>query len=152
MKTWIYDLSFAELKEELKLISDKLYLPTQIFQWLYQKNIQDIKEWTNISQGLRDLLIDQYETTLNQLVRVEEDRYGTKKFLFEMADKTRIESVLIVEKIHYTFCVSTQIGCPLDCSFCSTGKMGFRRNLTSGEIICQILAMKKAFAYKLDLR
>ncbi len=140
---WIYDLSYEQLKEEIIGIHIKKFVADQVFQWIYEKNLQTIDAWSNISKTNRNILSKQYDTTLNKTIEVEEDQQGTKKFLFELNDKKRIESVLIKEKDHYTFCISTQVGCPLKCLFCATGRMGFKRNLSSGEILSQILTLKK---------
>ena len=71
------------------------------------------------------------------------DDQGTRKFLIGLADGLQIETVLIREKDHYTLCLSTQVGCALACAFCATGTMGFRRNLSSGEMLTQVLTLKK---------
>jgi len=140
---WIYDLSYEQLKEEIISIHIKKFVADQVFQWIYEKNVQTVDAWSNISKTNRNILSKQYDTTLNKTIDVEEDQQGTKKFLFELKDKKRIESVLIKEKDHYTFCISTQVGCALECLFCATGRMGYKRNLSSGEILSQILLLKK---------
>jgi 23S rRNA (adenine2503-C2)-methyltransferase len=99
--------------------------------------------WTNVSKINRERLATQFDTSLNHIIDILEDQQGTKKILFELKDKLRIESVSIKEKDHYTFCISTQVGCALGCRFCATGKIGFKRNLTPGEILSQILSLKK---------
>jgi 23S rRNA (adenine2503-C2)-methyltransferase len=139
---WIYDLAYGQLKEEILAIGLKKFTADQMFQWLYEKNTRDINAWTNISKTAREMLTKKYDTSLNRTIDIKEDQEGTKKFLFELADKQRIESVLIKEKDHYTFCISTQVGCPLNCRFCATGKMGLKRNLGPGEILSQILSLK----------
>ncbi len=140
---WIYDLAYDQLKEEISVIGIKKFVIDQVFQWIYEKNLQTINAWSNISKINREILSKRYDTTLIKKIDVEEDQQGTKKFLFELKDKKRIESVLIKEKDHYTFCISTQVGCALDCQFCATGRMGFKRNLSPGEILSQILLLKK---------
>jgi 23S rRNA (adenine2503-C2)-methyltransferase len=140
---WIYDLSYDQLKEEIGRIHTKQFVADQVFQWIYEKNIQTVEAWSNISKTNRNLLSKQYDTTLNKTIDIEEDQQGTKKILFELNDQKRIESVLIKEKDHYTLCISTQVGCALKCLFCATGRMGFKRNLGAGEILSQILSLKK---------
>ncbi len=139
---WIYDMAYGQLKEEILAIGLQKFAADQLFQWLYEKNARDINSWTNISKINREMLAKKYDTSLNRAIDIKEDQEGTKKFLFELADKHCIESVLIKEKDHYTFCISTQVGCPLNCQFCATGKMGFKRNLGPGEILSQVLALK----------
>lgn len=140
---WIYDLSLNELKNEIKILGLRDFIADQVFQWIYQKNCQDIKLWSNINKYNRELFIKKYNITLNRLINKQKDREETKKFLIELEDENRIESVLIKEKNYYTFCISSQVGCALNCAFCATGKMGFIRNLSSGEILSQILILKK---------
>jgi 23S rRNA (adenine2503-C2)-methyltransferase len=140
--TWIYDLSHDELIRTLEDSGIKKFVSDQIFQWMYQKNTLAVEKWTNISRQNRIHLKKSFNTGLNRIIKTVEDSDGTRKFLYKLSDGLKIESVLMVEKNHFTFCISTQVGCPLGCRFCATGKMGFRRNLTSGEILSQILAMK----------
>jgi 23S rRNA (adenine(2503)-C(2))-methyltransferase len=140
---WIYDLSYQQLEGEITAANLKKFTADQVFQWLYHKNIQDIDKWTNLSKTNRELLSKHYNTRLNAVPDIVEDQEGTKKFLVQLADQHKIEAVLIPEKHHYTICISTQVGCPLNCAFCATGKMGFKRNLTAGEIVSQVLIIKK---------
>lgn len=143
MKKWIYDLSYDELKSGIVELDIKDFITDQVFLWIYKKTVQHIELWTNISKKNRKLLSKFYNIDLNKTIKVEKDKNGTKKFLIELFDKNRIESVLIKEKNHYTFCISTQVGCSLACKFCATGRMGLTRNLSSGEILSQILTMRK---------
>jgi 23S rRNA (adenine2503-C2)-methyltransferase len=140
---WIYDLTYEQLKEEITAFDIKKFIVDQIFQWIYQKNVQDILAWTNISKTNQHLLAKKFDTSLNKIITKTGDQQGTKKILFELVDQYRIESVLIKEKDHYTFCISTQVGCALNCQFCATGRMGFKRNLSPGEILSQVLALEK---------
>ncbi|HLP49115.1 MAG TPA: 23S rRNA (adenine(2503)-C(2))-methyltransferase RlmN [Candidatus Kapabacteria bacterium] len=140
---WIYDLTYEQLKEEITAAGIKKFTVDQVFQWLYQKNVQDIFAWTNISKTNQHILARKFDTSLNKIITKIEDQQGTKKILFELPDQYRIESVLIKEKDHYTFCISTQVGCALNCRFCATGRMGFKRNLTPGEILSQVLSLEK---------
>lgn len=140
---WIYDLTYDQLKEEIIALGLKTFAVDQVFQWLYEKNTQDINAWSNIGKTNREALIEAYDTMLDNIIGYDEDGQGTQKFLFELKDHLQVESVLIKEKDHYTFCISSQVGCALHCQFCATGRMGFRRNLTPGEILSQVLALKK---------
>jgi 23S rRNA (adenine2503-C2)-methyltransferase len=140
---WIYDCSYEELGRDLGDLGFHAFVKDQVFQWLYGKNNQDIESWTNISKSNREVLARHYDVALNEVKRIETDSGGTRKLLIELKDRLAIEAVLIPEKHHYTFCISSQVGCGLGCAFCATGTMGFRRNLSSGEILCQVLALKK---------
>lgn len=143
---WIYDLSYDRLKEEIVAANLKKFAADQIFQWLYVKNIQDIDKWSNVSKTNREKLSKLFDTQLNTILDIKKDPRGTQKFLVELPDKHKIEAVLIPEKNHYTLCISTQVGCGLKCKFCATGEMGFKRNLSPGEILSQVLLLKKAIA------
>jgi 23S rRNA (adenine2503-C2)-methyltransferase len=143
MGQWVYDLSFREVAVSIERLGMKPFVTRQIFQWLYQHNRSDIKRWDNISKHNRSLLLSSFDTKHLDVLHIDRDRSGTEKVLFQLSDNTRIESVIIKEKGHFTFCISTQVGCALACRFCATGGLGFQRNLTSGEILCQILALKK---------
>lgn len=143
---WLLDLSHRDLTRELENLGIKGYTADQIFQWIYLKNNQDIDQWTNVSKVNRALLEDHFYADLNTHLTSEEDNEGTRKVLIELEDKSQIEAVFMKEKSHFTFCISTQVGCPLGCKFCATGKMGFIRNLTPGEILSQVLHLRKDIA------
>ncbi|UCH95384.1 MAG: 23S rRNA (adenine(2503)-C(2))-methyltransferase RlmN [Candidatus Aminicenantes bacterium] len=140
---WIYDLSYNQLKKEITALKMKEFAGDQVFQWLYAKNVQDTDRWCNVSKANKKILLEHYDIGLNKILRLDQDHEGTKKILVELRDKHQIEAVLIEEKDHYTFCISTQVGCPLGCKFCATGRMGFTRNLGAGEIISQVLILRK---------
>ncbi len=140
---WIYDLSHEQLITEVTAAGLKKFVVDQVFQWLYLKNIQDMEQWSNISKENRLALAYQYNTGHNTILDIKSDDQGTQKLLLELHDKEKIEAVSIKERDHYTFCLSTQVGCALGCKFCATGKLGFKRNLSAGEILCQILLLKK---------
>jgi 23S rRNA (adenine2503-C2)-methyltransferase len=153
-KPWILDRQLSELKEELRVAGFRDYTAGQVFQWLYQKNSQDPAAWSNIGKADREKLSGLYEWNCRPVLSVQNDDQGTRKLLIGLADGQKIETVLIREKDHYTFCLSTQVGCALACRFCATGTMGFRRNLSAGEIVSQVLTLKKElmdYAGKLNL-
>lgn len=143
MLKWIYDLSYDELREELLHLGLQKFVTDQVFQWIYEKNIDKISSWSNISKQNREILARKYDTRLDKIIAIEEDREGTRKFVIRLKDNSRIEAVCIKEKKHFTLCISTQVGCALQCKFCATGKMGFKRNLTAGEILSQVLLLKR---------
>ena len=142
-KPWILERNLTELQEELHAAGFKDYTARQVFQWLYQKNSQDPAVWSNIGKADREKLSGLYDWNCRPVLSSQSDDQGTRKLLIGLADGQKIETVLIREKDHYTFCLSTQVGCALACHFCATGTMGFRRNLSAGEIISQVLILKK---------
>jgi 23S rRNA (adenine2503-C2)-methyltransferase len=138
----IYNLSIEELTTILKEERIKPFVAKQIFSWIYNKTNPDIETWSNISKINKEKIKALLNTRSDTVEKIERDSSGTKKYLIRLNDNLLIESVLIKEKDHYTFCISSQVGCALKCSFCATGKMGFFRNLTSGEILNQIVILK----------
>jgi len=130
--------------QELQSIVSELGLPSftakQISKWLYNKKVTDIEQMTNISLKNRLLLSEYYLVGRTMPVEVVESVDGTKKYLFK-ANGGFIESVYIPEEDRATLCVSSQIGCKMNCLFCMTGKQGFSGNLTAGDIMNQILSI-----------
>ena len=153
-KPWILERQLDELKEELRDSGFPGFAGRQVFQWVYHKNNQDVVSWSNIARTNREKLAGLYDWETRPILEKQDDGRGTRKLLIGLADGLRIETVLIPEKDHYTFCLSSQAGCPLACAFCATGAMGFHRNLTAGEIVTQVLTLKKEisdYAGKLNL-
>jgi len=136
-------LSPSELVEFLALFGKERYRSLQILRWLYQRGVQSLDEMTNLSKKFRHQLSQISFISVLRPTRVESAGDGTKKFLFQLEDGNRVESVLIPDKARLTLCVSTQVGCALGCRFCLTGRAGWKRNLTSSEILNQILAAGK---------
>lgn len=139
---WIYELSYDHLKKEITGFNLKPYVADQVFQWLYAKNCQDVERWSNVSIANKRILGEYFDFQLLPVLEAKEDGEGTEKILVGLSDGHRVESVLIPERDHFTFCISTQVGCALGCAFCATGKLGFKRNLTAGEIIAQVLLLE----------
>ena len=133
---------------ELQYIVTELGLPSftakQIAEWLYKKRVVTIDEMTNISLKNRTLLSERYETGRSQPVQVQESVDGTKKYLFKTLDGHFVETVFIPEDDRATLCVSSQVGCKMDCLFCMTGKQGFNAQLTVAEILNQLLSVAEA--------
>ncbi|QGY39683.1 23S rRNA (adenine(2503)-C(2))-methyltransferase RlmN [Pseudodesulfovibrio cashew] len=111
----------------------------QIWQWLWQKRVRDIDGMTNLSKPLREQLKSMADIIWPDIAKVQQSKDGTIKFLLRMTDGALIETVLIPMQDRYSQCLSTQVGCAMACTFCNTGKLGFERNLTYGEIMGQIL-------------
>ncbi len=114
-----------------------------MLRWLYQQGVQSFDEMTNLSKGFRQALSQISFISSLYPLRVEKAEDGTQKFLFQLEDGNRIESVLIPDKTRLTLCLSTQVGCAFGCRFCLTGKTGWQRDLTASEILNQILAVRK---------
>lgn len=132
------NLSLEELEIQLSRFGLKPYRAKQIYQWLFLRQAESISCMTDISKDIRKKLDENSRIGHLCLKKVDQSKDGSRKFLFETEDAKGIESVLIPEKNHFTLCISTQIGCPMKCRFCYTGKSGLFRNLTPSEILNQV--------------
>ncbi len=139
----IKDFSLEELKEYLKNLGIESFRAQQLFKWIYEKNVESFSEMTDLPLNLRELLKEKFFISQLSLKKRFISQDKTQKFLFETQDKNLIETVLIPHRKRYTICVSTQIGCRFNCYFCASGKSGFVRNLSTSEILDQILLVKK---------
>ena len=137
------NLSPPELIEFLASFGKERYRSIQMLRWLYQQGVESFDAMTNLSKRFRQELSQISFISVLRPVHVEKAMDGTKKFLFQLEDGNRIESVLIPDKARLTLCVSTQVGCAFGCRFCLTGKTGWKRDLTASEILNQILAVRK---------
>ncbi len=138
----ILDCSLEELRSLLTQLGQPGFRADQIWQWVWQKGSHDFQEMTNLSRGLRASLAHRFCIEWPHMHTLLESRDGTLKLLLELSDGALVETVLIPERDHFTQCLSSQVGCPLACTFCSTGDLGFSRNLTSGEILGQVLVAR----------
>ncbi|MFZ0390923.1 MAG: 23S rRNA (adenine(2503)-C(2))-methyltransferase RlmN [Calditrichia bacterium] len=130
----------AGLLQPLNLAS---YRADQIYKWIHFKNIDSFEEMTNLPLQLRRKLNEYFSLKTLRLDRQEVSADGTEKYLWLLPDGRRIESVFIPENRRNTVCISSQVGCSLGCRFCATGSMGLVRNLSSGEIVEQVLQIKR---------
>ncbi len=136
-------LDLPGLEAFVRELGEPAYRAAQIWQWIWQKGLFDFHRMSNLSKGLRTRLAESAVVVLPEIVRTQASTDGTFKFLLQLEDTERIECVLIPERSHYTLCLSTQVGCALGCRFCTTGSMGFTRNLTGGEILAQVLLSRR---------
>jgi len=133
-------LSLEELQETLTEIGEKKFRASQIFNWMYNKHVTSFEQMSNLSKDFRQKLNDNFSLlTLTNVTVNQSKTTKTQKFLFETYDNRKIESVIIPDGDRITLCLSTQVGCPLDCKFCATGLMGYKRNLSAGEIVDQYI-------------
>ncbi len=143
----LLDLSQAELADRLAAWGAPRYRADQIWEWIYKKLIADPSEMTNLPKDLRERLAAL--GPINPLTIVAEQRSQdrqTIKWLFRLPDGVTIETVLLLYDERRTVCISTQAGCAMGCVFCATGQSGLARNLTSGEIVAQVLAAARWLA------
>ncbi len=134
----LFGLSRSELSEFLASIGEKPFRAKQLFKWIYQLDELDFDAMTDLSKALRAKLQAVAHISLPDIVLHKIASDGTQKWIMKMADGAMVETVMIPEGDRRTLCVSSQVGCVLDCSFCSTGKQGFQRDLDRSEIIGQM--------------
>ncbi len=145
-KTDLKGLDLEELKNYFVEIGEPKFRGEQLFNWMYNHLSFDFNEVKNFSKDLRQKLSERSSIKSLEFVTSEDSpSTGTKKYLFKTHDNKKIESVVIPDKERATLCISTQVGCPLDCKFCATGVMGYKRNLTTGEVVDQYLLAAKDF-------
>ncbi len=142
-KVNLYGLTLVSLKELCHELGEKPYRAVQIMKWLYHHGVESIDEMTDISKKTRAKLNEVATISLPAVIEEQPSKDGTYKWLIRLDSGNSIEMVYIPEEGRGTLCVSSQIGCALDCSFCSTGKQGFNRNLAVEEIVGQIVVAKK---------
>ena len=133
------DTLFGKTLSELKQVCEQFSLPgfaaKQMADWLYKKGVTSISEMTNISLKSRAALSECYTIGLTEPVSVMVSKDGTKKYLYQYGERDFVEAVLIPDKDRATLCISTQVGCKMNCQFCATGRQGFSRNLSCNEIL-----------------
>ncbi|MCC6206688.1 MAG: 23S rRNA (adenine(2503)-C(2))-methyltransferase RlmN [Gammaproteobacteria bacterium] len=127
---------------------EKAFRASQVLQWIYQRGCDDISQMSNLAKSLRGWLGEQGEIRLPAIEREQRSRDGTVKWLLRLDDGNGIETVFIPEEDRGTLCISSQVGCSLNCSFCSTARQGYNRNLSTGEIVAQLwIAQRTLRAY-----
>lgn len=139
----IKNYEFEELKQELKNIGERPFRAEQIYKWLYEEKVKSFDEMTNLSKELREKLNCEYSICNFNILRKQESKDGTIKYLFDVLDGNAIETVLMKYHHGYSLCVSSQIGCKMGCKFCASTGIQFIRSLSAGEIVEQVLAVEQ---------
>ena len=145
----IKDLTQNDLERLVLTLGHQGYSARQLITWLYRRRIINFHEMTDLPKTLRETLRRVAFISTLTPNRIETSEDGSKKFLFSLMDGNSVESVLVPDGSRLTLCISTQVGCPLGCRFCLTGRMGFVRNLTTSEILNQILGAQRGEATQL---
>jgi 23S rRNA (adenine2503-C2)-methyltransferase len=143
-KVNLLDLDRQGMEAFFAGIGEKAFRATQVLKWIHQYGVDQFDGMTNLSKVLRARLQDQTEIRLPEVMRDQQSSDGTRKWLLRLDDGNCIETVFIPEENRGTLCVSSQAGCALNCTFCSTGHQGFNRNLSVAEIISQVWVANKA--------
>ena len=137
----IYDLTIDELTEYFLKIGEKKYYATELFSWLYSKRITSFSEATNIKKETREKLSKDFTISNIEIVTVEKAK-DVRKYLFKLRDSEHIEAVLMNHDYGNSLCISSQVGCNMGCKFCESGRRKKVRNLTTGEMVEQILKVE----------
>ena len=139
----IRNFSFDELSAYVKRNGEKIFRAKQIFEWIYQRGALSFAQMSSLPEALRKKLSDDFDFKPLTVARKQAAKDGTTKFLFDLCDHQKIETVLIPAARRTTVCISTQVGCKFGCRFCASGIGGWKRNLTTAEILSQILHVKE---------
>lgn len=148
----LFDLDRVGLEAFFLELGEKPFRAQQILKWIYHQGVTDFAQMTNLSKALRGRLQELAEIRAPQVTLEQQSRDGTMKWLVAMGGNNAIETVFIPEARRGTLCVSSQVGCALNCSFCATGAQGFSRNLTTAEIIGQVWVAARALGHSPDNR
>ena len=131
-------LSRSQMEQFFLELGEKRFRAQQVLKWIHHAGVADIGQMTNLGRGLREKLLAVAEVRPPEVVRQQDSADGTRKWAIRVDGGGLVETVLIPSGSRATLCVSSQVGCSLDCSFCSTGKQGFQRDLSAAEIIGQV--------------
>lgn len=144
----LLDFDQAGLRAFFESIGEPPFRAQQLLKWIYHQQVTDFSKMTNLSKALRARLADMAEIAPPKVIREQLSADGTVKWLMGFGGANAIETVFIPEPNRGTLCISSQVGCALNCSFCSTGAQGFNRNLTTGEIIGQVWQAARALGHE----
>ncbi|REH38820.1 23S rRNA m(2)A-2503 methyltransferase [Paraperlucidibaca baekdonensis] len=138
-------LSRQEMEDFFATIGEKKFRAGQVMKWIHQQGVSDFAEMTNLAKSLRAKLEQFAEVRPPEVTYKHFSADGTRKWIIKVGDNAMVEAVLIPDGERKTLCVSSQVGCALDCSFCSTGKQGFMRDLSASEIIGQVWIANRSY-------
>ncbi len=144
-KTNLLGFSLQQMETYFAELGEPKFRALQVLKWIHQFGVDDFQAMTNVSKPLRDKLAVVATIVEPNVIYQGDSKDGTRKWVLEVSGNNKIEMVLIPDGGRATLCVSSQVGCALDCSFCSTGKQGFNRNLSAAEIIGQVRIAIKSF-------
>ncbi|MDR1617302.1 MAG: 23S rRNA (adenine(2503)-C(2))-methyltransferase RlmN [Syntrophomonadaceae bacterium] len=152
-KLELLGMNQEELEDWALDLHEPRFRGRQIYKWIYAKNTNSFYEMSDIPRELRIKLDDIAQISIPRVLKQKVSADGTRKFLMELEDKKRIETVLIPQSkdknTRYTICISSQVGCPIQCEFCATGQTGFQRNLQAFEIVGQVLGSSRELMRRL---
>ncbi len=138
----IYNKSLNDLEQYFENMGEKKYKATQIFEWLYEKRVTSFQEMTNVKKSVIEQLEKDFIVDRLSIIKIEKD-VEVNKYLFELNDKTHVESVLMMHDYGKSLCISSQVGCNMGCKFCESGRLKKVRNLLPSEMLLQIMMIEK---------
>lgn len=144
-KVNLLGLSYEDLLSFFAVFGEKRFRAEQVMKWIHHLGAESLEDMTNISKKLKEKLADIVEIRAPEILFQKDSLDGTRKWLMQVTGGSSVETVFIPDGDRGTLCVSSQVGCSLDCSFCSTGKQGFQRDLKASEIIGQVWLAAKSF-------
>ena len=145
----IFDYKLEDLEEYFESIGEKKFKARQIYEWIYKKHIYDFYEMSNISKSLQEKLNNDFSTDLLEIKTVQKSKL-TNKYLFKLDDDNYIEAVLMKHDYGNSICVSSQVGCNMGCSFCESGRLKKIRDLTTAEMVRQIIMIQEDIQERID--
>ncbi|MEN6349008.1 MAG: 23S rRNA (adenine(2503)-C(2))-methyltransferase RlmN [Syntrophomonas sp.] len=152
-KTQLLGKSLPELEEYFLTLGESRFRGRQVHKWIYQRQCNSFYEMSDLPKDLRQRLEELARISIPRVLKQRVSADGSRKFLLELDDKKRVETVVIPQtgekNPRYSLCLSTQVGCPIGCTFCATGQSGFQRNLLAYEITGQFLGSKKELAKRI---
>ena len=138
----IYNLTKEQYEEYFISINDKKFRATQLYEYLYKKRVKSIEQCSNLGNNIKSKLKDDFNFNLIKILIKQEDK-DVKKYLFELEDKEKIESVVMFHDYGISVCISSQVGCNMGCKFCESGRLKKRRNLYAYEMVQQLLLIEQ---------
>ncbi|MGI6224900.1 MAG: 23S rRNA (adenine(2503)-C(2))-methyltransferase RlmN [Peptococcales bacterium] len=148
LKKDLRSLNLEEMQDLMKTLKEPPFRAKQLMQWVHNKGIENLAEIKNFNNDLKEKIAASAEISCLKLIKKQVSQDGTQKYLFQLADEQYVECVLMryrgmKSKQRNTLCVSSQVGCAMGCGFCATGLGGFKRNLSTGEILSQVYTVNK---------
>ena len=145
----IFSITRSKLEEYFLSIGEKKFKATQVFEWIYRKDVRSFDDMTNLSKETISKLKEDFYFNELKLVTKQEDEL-VKKYLFELSDGHRIESVLMEHDYGFSICISSQIGCNMGCAFCQSGRLKKIRNLEVDEMLLQVMSVEKDLGQRIS--
>ena len=144
MTTNLLNYDLPQLTAHFEQMGEKAFRAKQVMRWMHQSGASSFDDMTDLAKSLRAKLNDQAQLVVPELMTSQHSKDGTRKWLLDVGTGNGVETVFIPESERGTLCISSQVGCALECTFCSTGRQGFNRNLSTAEIIGQLWWANKA--------